>query len=159
MKEDDNHNDNTAASIMDPSPTTVRPNDPIGTAVRHIMEHRYRNLPVIDDEGRYLGIFGVNCLLRLLLPKAAVMKGGLEGVSFVRGTLADLHERLRELENQPVSVCMSEDVASVPPDEPLVETLLLLYRTKTSIPVVSPDTGRLLGMISYWDAGEHILSA
>ncbi len=41
----------------------------------------------------------------------------------------------------------------------LVETLLLLYRNKTSIPVVSPDTGRLLGMISYWDAGEHILSA
>jgi len=150
---------NTAAAVMDPSPTTVRPDDLIGTAVSHIMKHRYRNLPVIDEEGRYLGIFGVNCLLRLVLPKAAVMERGLEEVSFVQATLADLHERLREVENQPVSVCMSKDVATVPPDKPLVETLLLLYRTKTSIPVVSPDTGRLLGMISYWDAGEHILSS
>jgi len=155
MKDDSN----TAAAVMDPSPTTVRPDDLIGTAVSHIMRHRYRNLPVIDQEGRYLGIFGVNCLLRLVLPKAAVMERGLEEVSFIKATLADLHERLREVENQPVSVCMSTDVATVPPDEPLVETLLLLYRTKTSIPVVSPETGRLLGMISYWDAGEHILSA
>jgi CBS domain-containing protein len=54
---------------------------------------------------------------------------------------------------------MNTDVEPVPPDKPLVETLLILYRTKNSIPVVDPDTGKLLGMISYWDVGEHILSA
>jgi len=144
---------------MDPNPTTVKPGDLIGTAGSHIMEHRYRNLPVIDDEGRYVGIFGVNCLLRLALPKAAVMEHGLEEVSFIHETLADLHDRLREVENEPVSLCMHTDVATVPPDKPLVETLLMLYRTKTSIPVVEPETGKLLGMISYWDVGENILSA
>lgn len=149
----------TAASVMDPNPTWVYPDDRIGTAAGYIMEHRYRNLPVIDDEGRYLGIFGVNCLLRLVLPKAAVMEQGLKEVSFIHETLADLHERLREVENKPISQCMSTDVNTVPPDKPLVETLLILYRTKTSIPVVDPDTGKLLGMISYWDVGERILCA
>jgi CBS domain-containing protein len=149
----------TAASVMDPKPTYVKPDDLIGVAAQYIMDNRYRNLPVIDEDGRYLGVFGVNCLLRLILPKAAVMEKGLEEVSFIHETLADLHDRLREVEKQPVSLCMQTDIATVPPDKPLVETLLLLYRNKTSIPVVDPGTGRLLGMISYWDAGEHILAA
>jgi len=32
-----------------------------------IMNHRYRDLPAIDDEGRYPGIFGINSLLRPVL--------------------------------------------------------------------------------------------
>jgi CBS domain-containing protein len=149
----------TAACAMDRNPTSVKPGDRVGTAVSHIMKHRYRNLPVVDDEGRYLGIFGVNSILRLVLPKAAVIKLGLEEVSFVNETLADLNERLRELESEPISRYMCTDVATVPPNKPLVETLLVLYRTKTSIPVVDPDTGKLAGMISYWDVGKSILSA
>ena len=43
------------------------------------------------------------------------------------------------------------------PDTPLVETLLTLYRTRTSVPVVDPDSGCLVGVISYWDVGERIL--
>ncbi len=149
----------TAASVMDPHPTVLKPTDIIRTAAGFIMEHRYRNLPVVDDEGRYLGIFGVNCLLKLVLPKAAIMEKGLESVHFIKESLADLHQRLREVEEQPISVCMNQEVATVPPDHPLVETLLVLYRTKTSLPVVEPESGKLLGMISYWDVGEHVLSA
>jgi len=149
----------TAASVMDPNPTTVKADDLVGTAAAYIMKHRYRNLPVIDKDGRYLGIFGVNCLLRLLLPKAAVMEGGLEEISFIHESLADLRERFWEVANQPVAVCMSEDVTTVPPDKPLIETLLILYRTKTSLPVVDPASHRLLGMISYWDVGENIVPA
>ena len=130
----------TAASVMDPKPTVLRPTDSVTTAAKYIMRHRYRNLPVVDDEGRYLGVFGVNCLLKLVLPKAAIMEKGLTDLSFVQDTLTDLHERLREVEGEPISVCMSTDVATVPPDEPLVETLLILYRTRTSIPVVDPES-------------------
>ncbi|MEA3278971.1 MAG: CBS domain-containing protein [Pseudomonadota bacterium] len=149
----------TAASVMDSHPTVLNPTDIISTAARYIMENRYRNLPVIDEDGRYLGIFGVNCLLRLVLPKAAIMERGLDDVSFIHETVDDLHDRFREVGSQPISVCMNTDIVTVPPDKPLVETLLILYRNKTSIPVVDPKTRKLLGMISYWDAGEHILSA
>jgi CBS-domain-containing membrane protein len=123
------------------------------------MEHRYRSVPVVDEDGCYMGMFGVNCLLRQVLPKAAIMEDGLENVSFIHETLADLHERLREVEDEPVTVCMNTEVETLPPDTPLIKTLLLLYRTKTSIPVVETGTCKLLGMISYWDVGRHILSA
>jgi len=149
----------TAASIMDPHPTVLKPSDTIKTATDYIMENRYRSLPVIDEKGHYLGIFGVNCLLRLVLPKAVIMEPGLENVGFIHETLHDLHERLREVENQPISICMHSDISTVAPDTPLVETLLLLYRTRISIPVVDPDTKMLVGMISYFDVGERILSA
>ena len=149
----------TAASIMDPNPTVLKPTSIISTAARYIMEQRYRSLPVVDEDGCYLGIFGVNSLLRLVLPRAAIMEKGLDSVSFIQESLASLHERLREVEDQPITLCMKTEVETVAPDTPLVETLLLLYKTKTSIPVVEPGTGKLMGMISYWDVGQHIMSA
>lgn len=147
----------TAAAVMDPNPVTLKPDDQIGTAARCIMDHRFRNVPVVDDEGRYLGIFGVNCLLKMVLPHAAVMQQGLDNLSFIHESTDDLHKRLKESEHLPLSDCMSTDPVVVPPDMPLLDTLLILYRNKTSIPVVEPDTGKLVGMISYWDVGRKVM--
>ena len=148
-----------ATTIMDPNPTVVKPTDMIKTAIGYIMDNRYRNLPVVDDDGHYLGSFGVTCLLKNVLPKAALMKHGLDSLPFVQETLADLHNRVREIENKPVAMCMTTDAETVSPDTPLVESLLILYRARNSLPVVDTDSGKLLGVISYWDAGEKILSA
>jgi len=149
----------SAASLMDPNPTVLKPTDIISTAAEYIMQHRYRSLPVVDEDGCYMGVFGVNCLLRLVLPRAAIMEQGLESVPFIHESLTDLHQRLREVENEPITICMRSEIETVPPDHPMVETLLILYRTKTSIPVVEPGSCKLLGMVSYWDVGEKILSA
>lgn len=149
----------TATSIMDPNPTVVKPTDLIKTAIGYIMDNRYRNLPVVADDGTYLGSFGVSCLLKNVLPKAVLMKHGLTSVPFVQETLADLHNRLHELEHHTVDMCMNTEATTVSPDTPLVESLLILYNNRDSLPVVDPDTGKLVGVISYWDAGEKILSA
>ena len=144
---------------MDPNPTVLKSTDIIKTAIGYIMDNRYRNLPVVDDDGHYLGSFGVSCLLKNVLPKAVLMKQGLTSVPFLQESLADLHNRLHELEDHPVSMCMNTDAETVSPDTPLVESLLILYRNRDSLPVVDTDSGKLLGVISYWDAGEKILSA
>ena len=144
---------------MDPNPTVLKPDDIIKTAIRYIMENRYRNLPVVDDEGRYLGSFGVHCLLKNVLPKVATWEKGLENVSFIQETLTDLHRRVIELEHEPISICMNTEAETVAPDTPLVQTLLTLYHARSSLPVVDPESGKLVGAISYWDAGEKILAA
>ena len=149
----------TASSVMDPHPTVVKATDLIHSAIEHIMKHRYRHLPVVDNEGRYLGIFGVNCLLRLVLPKAAVMDRGLNNLSFIHETPGDLHDRLLEYENEPVTTCMRTNIQAVYPDTPLVETLHQLYKTECCVPVVAPDSGKLLGMISYFDVGRHVMDS
>ena len=149
----------SATEVMDPNPSVMHLDDKISAAADCVMENRYRNVPVVDDEGRFVGIFGVNCLLKLTLPKAAIMHKGLDKLTFIHESLYHLLERFNEIKDLPVSTCIEDHVVTVPPDHPLLETLLLLYRNKSSIPVVDPETKKLLGMISYWDVGRHILSA
>lgn len=149
----------TASTIMDPSPSVLHPTDKIKDGIRIIMKHRYRRLPVIDDDGRFVGVFGVSCLLRLVMPKAVVIDKGLESAPYVRDSLSDLHRRLKDVEDEPISLCMREEMTQVSPDTPLLETLLTLHKTRASLPVVDPGSGRLVGVISYFDVGEHILDA
>jgi len=121
------------------------------------MAHRYRSLPVVDDQGRYLGIVGVNCMLRLVLPKAVVMDKGLANVPYMSTALDELRTRLRNVVDEPVTTCLDTEVTTVDPDTPTLDTLLTLYRTKTSLPVVEKETGRLVGVISYFDVGRKVM--
>jgi CBS domain-containing protein len=147
-----------ARQLMDPNPTVLKATATVRQGLELIMEHRYRNIPVVDDQGSYVGVFGVGCLLRVILPKAVVLEQGLSSAPFVTETLKDLRHRLADVEDRPVTMCMSVDVTVVSPDTELVETLLILYRTGNSIPVVEKRTGRLMGMISYFDVGEKVLA-
>ena len=148
----------TARDVMDPNPTVLATTDTIGKGIGYIMEKRFRNVPIVDGEGRYLGIFGVNCLLRLALPQAAVMEQGLTDISFVSDSLKDLRRRLQAYVDQPVTICLSDEATVIAPDTPLLETLLVLYHSRRSVPVVNPPDKRLLGVVSYWDVGKAILA-
>ena len=148
-----------ASAAMDPNPTTLKPTDTIECAAQYIMKYRYRNLPVVDDNFCYLGMFGVNCLLKLVIPKAVFLPHGLENVRFIHESFEDLYQRFSEVKDQPISICMNNEIQPVAPDTPLTETMLQLYETRSSIPVVQPGSCKLMGMISYWDIGEKILAA
>ena len=149
----------TARLVMNSNPTVLRSSDKISVAAEYIMARRFRRIPVVDEDGRYIGVFGINCLLRLVLPKAVLMKDGLDSASFIKTTLSDLHHRFDEVKDEPVALCMTDEAHIVAPDTPLIETLRILYRHMGSLPVVDPDDGRLLGVISYWDVGAAILAA
>ncbi len=149
----------TAEQLMNPHPVVLLDTDTIGTAADQIMSHRYRSLPVVDEDGRFLGILGVGCMLRLVLPKAATINKGLSGLRYLSSSLEDLRERLKSVVDQPVTACVDKNVPVVHPDTPMLETLLTLYRTKMAVGVVDEATGRLLGMISYFDVGERIMAA
>jgi CBS-domain-containing membrane protein len=147
-----------ASDVMDPKPTTLKPTDTIADAARYIMQKRYRSLPVVDENFCYMGMFGINCLLKLVIPKAVFMEKGLENVRFIHESFEELYERFHEVKDQPISMCMSREVQAIAPDTPLTETMLRLYNTSTSIPVMEPESCKLLGMISYWDIGRKILN-
>jgi len=148
-----------ASAVMDPNPTTLKPTDSIQHAAGFIMQYRYRNLPVVDENFCYLGMFGVNCLLKQVIPKAVLMDRGLKNVSFIHESFEDLYERFNEVRHHPISICMNNEILPVSPDTPLIEILLQLYETRSSIPVVEPGSCKLLGMISYWDVGEKVIRA
>ena len=56
-------------------------------------------------------------------------------------------------------MCTLEEAVVVHPDTPLIQTLFTLYKCRVNLPVVDPESGRLEGLISYWDVGAAILAA
>ncbi len=148
----------TAKLFMNPDPVIIRTSATIAQGAEHIMTKQRRELPVVDDEGRFQGMLTVDCLLYLVLPKAATMEQGLDALPFVQSSLDDLRERLKKYWDKPITLCLKKkDVTVVHPDTPMLETLLILYHARSNLPVVERNTGKLVGTISYYNVGAKIL--
>ena len=83
--------DVTASLLMNSEPEVLVHTARVEEAAEQIMAHRYRSLPVVDEEGCYLGIVGVNGMLRLVLPKAAIVEKGLKGLHSAMCIEVDQH--------------------------------------------------------------------
>jgi CBS domain-containing protein len=130
-------------------PPTLSPDDTVTQAVRLMIEHNVRNLPVVDKQGQLLGTFSTYRLINLLLPTAATMDHGLTDLAFIKDTLDDLKDRFRELNNQRVgNVMRTQNIPVAHHDTPLIEVALLLHKFRTRLPVVS-ETNKLEGMVTY----------
>lgn len=148
----------TAKLFMNPNPVILRTSDTIARGAELIMAKQRRDLPVVDDEGRFQGMLTANCLLYLVLPKAATMERGLDALPFVQYSLDDLRERLKKYMDKPITLCLKKkSVAVVHPDTPMLETLLILYHARSNLPVVEKNTGKLVGTISYYNVGAKIM--
>jgi len=147
----------TARLLMNDRPITLKRTDRLRDAAEIILTHHFRNVPVVDEQGRYLGVISSNRLLASILPKAATMDDGMADLSFVKDTVEELRERWREAENRPVTEFIDDSLQTVPPEASLAETLLALYQNRTSLPVVEEDSGRLVGIVSHWGVGMAVL--
>jgi CBS-domain-containing membrane protein len=126
----------------------LHPTDPLERAAALLIEHRLPALPVVDEQGRFLGLLGICRALSLLLPKASLLDGGVTDLAYMSESLADLQQRYRGIRLRQVGELMDTHAAAIGPDTPLMETLLFLYRSQNIVPVVEKDSGRLLGIVS-----------
>lgn len=146
-----------AKLIMNPDPMTLRPTDTVATAADRILKHHLRHLPVVDEQGRYLGTFSVYSLLKLTLPKAVLDKYGLDNVSFVTESVEDLAQRLGKRRDEPVKNWINIHEVARPDTHAMEIMLLMLHGRTTSVPVVDKATNRLEGIISFWDVLEKLI--
>ena len=143
----------TCQTVMLPDPISVRDTTPLAEAIDLLFRHRIKNLPVVDANGIYRGLFGIHTLIRQLLPRAATLDegAGLTDLGFVHDTLDNLRDRLAGRMHEPVLQFADRTVQPVAPDASLMETLLRLHRQRAILPVVDPASGRLLGIVTYWE--------
>lgn len=104
-------------------------------------------VPVTDSAGKYLGVFSLNGLLALVLPRAALMERGLTDLGFLSDHLEILQERMREHGTRSVIDVLEKHVPIIHPETPLLEVALHLYRAENDIPVVDSKSGKLLGLL------------
>jgi CBS-domain-containing membrane protein len=135
---------NTAYSALDAD-------DSVGDATRRMLADRVSDVPVVDADGRLIGLFKLDRLFASLLPKAALLGYGVPDLAFVSDTLGELRERMREVEDAKLRDFVVKPDHVVHPDTSPLEIVLLLYKGANNIPVVTRDSGRLVGMAAARD--------
>ncbi len=142
-------------SIMSDPPTVLKPADSVSVALQTMVRERLPALPVVDTDGRYVGMLPRSRLVALAMPRVLSHDtdqqplARLLQVGFIRDSLADLQERMAAAANDPVSKHLDREVPVLSPDTPLMNALLFLYRQRNVLPVV--ENGKLLGIVSVWD--------
>lgn len=119
----------------------------VAEAAKMLIDNRLSLLPVTNSTGKYVGAFSLNSLLALILPRAALMEGGLTDLSFLSDKLEILKERMHAHSARPLSDFLEKQVPIIHPTTPLLEIVLHLYRAENDIPVVDAQSGQLLGLL------------
>jgi CBS domain-containing protein len=125
--------------------------DTVADAMRRMLADRVSDLPVVDAGGSLVGLFRLDRLYAALLPRAALLGDGLTDLAFVSDTLGQLREKMHEIEHHPVREFTVMPEQLVHPDTTPLQIILLLHQGANNIPVVAPDTGKLVGMASARD--------
>ena len=154
----------TTESIMTSRIIALRPDDRVVDALLAMHKHHVRNLPVVDENGTFVGLFGIRRLSRLLLPKAArdLDRFNITDLSFLPDEIDQLAVRWREIALRPVSEYLEKEkkLLFCEPDTSLPQLLELLDQSKdSSLPViiVKGKSRELVGMVSAWDVLERFI--
>jgi acetoin utilization protein AcuB len=125
-----------ARDVMTPSPVTVTPQATLAEVWDLMREVDIRHVPVVEA-GALVGMLSDRDLASLDVARVLTA----EGTDALRRALATR-----------VITVMSSDVVSVEAEDDLAEVVdLMLERKVGAIPVVRPDTGHVVGIVSYID--------
>ena len=137
-------------NLMTADPVVLRDTDPLDRGMQTLLEKHLHALPVVDSEGRFLGLFDVPSVFRAMLPAVATFERDLVDLSFLGDEIEDL--RIDLPNNRPVRDFLDTHVEPISPDLSVMETLHRVFRRRSALPVVDPETGKLVGVVSPWGA-------
>jgi CBS domain-containing protein len=146
----------TVDNIMSFRLVKLKPTDKVCDALRIMHTQQIRNLPIVDEDDEFVGLFGIRPLIRLLLPKAGRIKYGLKDLSFMPDEVSELLERIKAIGDKPVSDFLEKKKHLIfcKPSTSFPEVMELLdQNADTSLPVivVKGKHKKLVGMVSSWD--------
>ena len=147
----------TVKSIMTANVVTLKPADTVADGLVLMCREGIHNIPVVDDNECFVGLFSLRRITSELLPKAARL--GPKVLDFELNFMPDepdeLVRRLQKIGRQPVSELLEKrkKLRFCSPDTPIPEMLKLLSENPTSLPVlvVKGKEQKLQGMVSNWD--------
>jgi CBS domain-containing protein len=149
----------SCTAIMSKAPVTLREQESVADAAAKLVSNHFTNLPVVDSQGRYIGTFGIYDLLSLLVPRVALAGDLMSNLRFIADDPEELRRKYRDVRNRRVADVANRNAPVLDPDSPEVEAFRLFCRNHVSLPVVDRESGRVLGIVSSWDAIRAILGA
>ena len=149
----------SCTAIMNKSPITIGEDESVADAAAKLVTNHFTNLPVVDSQERYIGMFGLYDLVGLLVPRVALAGDLMSNLRFIADDSEDLRRRYRDVRSRRVSEVADRNSPTLDPESPEVEAIRLFCRNHISLPVVDRDSGRVIGIVSCWDAIRAILRA
>jgi CBS domain-containing protein len=142
----------TVRDIMDPNPATVAPDTPVEEVVRLMREHELPGVPVVDDDGRCVGIVTEADLVLpddqgdLHIPHYVNLFGGTVFLE----PLSRFEHRLRKAFASDAADMMTRRPDTVGPDTTVRDAARLIHESgHNRLPVV--EDGRLVGVVTRVD--------
>jgi CBS domain-containing protein len=117
---------------------------PVEEAARALLDGDLPALPVADDEGRYLGIFGEREFIQAVFPGYL---GTLGSVAFVPQSLEEVLDKRRACASEPIRRHLNTEHVDVPVDSADIQVAeTFIHHRVLLVPVT--DAGRVVGVIT-----------
>jgi CBS domain-containing protein len=134
------------SEVMRRDVATVRPDSPITAVVELLQDKDFTAVPVIDDQGKVVGIVSDSDLLTRGGMNVTISLKRATDLDFVR----DLHDSI-ENPNRKASEVMTREVVTIAPDAILGRAArLMVEKHLKRLPVVEQD-GKLVGILGRLD--------
>lgn len=139
--------------IMTKSPVCARENDSVEGVALVMMERRFGGMPVVDANGKLLGIITESDIFRVLVTITGVRSGGMQ-LAFElpnrRGTLRPILDALREHGGAVISVLTSQETDDAP-----VRKVYIRLRPLAGVEedVLAAAVKRAFPSMLYWEPG------
>ncbi len=155
----------TCRDVMLENPVLLSPEDTVEKAFKLICTHGMRYLPVVDSDGKYIGVFTSATLIRLLLPSSMTIEiagmdtdKGLKNLGFYHMGREDFLEKSQELKDEKVTDNLSHEknIPVTSPDTPVMDGVLLLHNYKRHVILVEPESRKFVGVVTIKSVLSHI---
>lgn len=151
----------TCNDIMLTSPIVLRPEQTLLEALNTIHNIGVRYLPVVDEEGNFVGIFSSLTLMRLLLPQTFSIGMGKNPVdlNFMRISIEELREHLDSRSAETISShIITEDIPTLTPKSSIMEAIHLLHAHHAHVIITESDNSRkFVGIVTINGLLNHLL--
>lgn len=127
---------------------TLKPNQTVAEAMAIYKKENIRSLPVVDDNGKLVGLMGLRHVLLNLLPKSVTMDDGVRRLDFIMDAAPGIAKRLKKTLPLKVEDIMDKNPTVLERDTSLWEAVRVMAKHGSPLSIVDAETGNFAGMVS-----------
>lgn len=127
---------------------TIKPDQTVSEAMAIFDEQGIRSLPVVNSDGKLVGVFGLRHVLLQLLPNSVTMDDGVRRLDFIMDAAPGIAKRLKKALPLKVADVMDKNPTVVERDTSMWEAVRIMAVHGSPISVINSDNGQFEGMIS-----------
>jgi len=118
----------------------------LGQVLARMTKHHMQQLLLVNSDGEFAGEITTFILAKMLIPESG--EGNQSHEEADKETVVDVDDRIMPHLGRSVSDFAEHDIPIMHPETPLMDAVKLLASGRLRLPVVDPETNKMVGVIS-----------